>query len=145
MTSPLSPTPPRRASRPGGFTRHRGRPGRQGTRLPARPGLRHRPSLRLWHDGNRHIEWFLEYDFGTEVLAKRAGKLAGYAALAQATGITTPLLVWLPTSRREVATGRMPAGASADTLEEHRHRSPDQGSFHWRACVFSLTLPVPWC
>lgn len=43
----------------------------------------------------------------------------------------------------EVATGRMPAGASADTLEEHRHRSPDKGGFHWRAYVFSLTPPVP--
>ncbi|XVS65512.1 replication-relaxation family protein [Actinosynnema sp. CA-299493] len=58
-----------------------------------------------WHDGDRRIEWFLEYDFGTEALTKLAGKLTGYAALAQSTGITTPLLVWLPTSRRE-ATAR---------------------------------------
>ena len=58
-----------------------------------------------WQQDDRQIEWFLEYDFGTEVLSKVAGKLAGYAALAQATGITTPLLVWLPTSRRE-ATAR---------------------------------------
>lgn len=60
-----------------------------------------------WRDGDRQIEWFLEYDFGTEVLAKLAGKLAGYAALAQATGITTPLLVWLPTSRREATARRL--------------------------------------
>ncbi len=58
-----------------------------------------------WRDGGQQVEWFLEYDFGTEALAKLAGKLAGYAALAQATGITTPLLVWLPASRRE-ATAR---------------------------------------
>src|SRR5207253_1270119 len=32
--------------------------------------------------------------------------LAGYAALAEATGITTPLLVWLPTSRREATARR---------------------------------------
>lgn len=55
----------------------------------------------------REIEFFLEYDFGTEVLAKLAGKLAGYHALAQSTGITTPVLVWLPTSRREAAARRV--------------------------------------
>ncbi|WP_418156069.1 replication-relaxation family protein [Actinoalloteichus caeruleus] len=60
-----------------------------------------------WQHGGRHIEWFLEYDFGTEVLAKLAGKLAGYAALAEATGITTPVLVWLPTSRREATARRV--------------------------------------
>jgi len=58
-----------------------------------------------WTACGDEIEFFLEYDFGTELLAKLAGKLAGYAALAAATGITTPLLVWLPTSRRE-ATAR---------------------------------------
>ncbi|GGU39635.1 replication-relaxation family protein [Lentzea flava] len=59
-----------------------------------------------WRDGDRQLEWFLEFDFGTEVLSKLAGKLAGYAALAQASGITTPLLIWLPTSRREAAARR---------------------------------------
>jgi hypothetical protein len=61
--------------------------------------------------GDRQVEWFLEYDFGTEPLSKVAGKLAGYDALAQATGITTPLLVWLPTSRREAAARRLLAKA----------------------------------
>ena len=55
----------------------------------------------------REIEFFLEYDFGTEALAKLAGKLTGYAALAQATGITTPVLVWLPTTRREATARRL--------------------------------------
>jgi len=64
-----------------------------------------------WHDGDRQVEWFLEYDFGTEALATLAGKLTGYAALAQATGITTPLLVWLPTSRREATARRLLARA----------------------------------
>ncbi|GAB3901404.1 replication-relaxation family protein [Kibdelosporangium lantanae] len=49
------------------------------------------------------VEFFLEYDFGTEVLTKLAHKLVGYAALAETSGITTPLLVWLPTARREAA------------------------------------------
>ncbi|KOX19279.1 hypothetical protein ADK67_33845 [Saccharothrix sp. NRRL B-16348] len=60
-----------------------------------------------WTTHGTEIEFFLEYDFGTEVLAKLTGKLAGYAALAHATGITTPLLVWLPTSRREATTRRL--------------------------------------
>ncbi|MDU0295181.1 replication-relaxation family protein, partial [Saccharothrix longispora] len=72
-----------------------------------------------WQHGGQRIEWFLEYDFGTEALAKLAGKLTGYAALAQATGITTPLLVWLPTSRRE-ATGRRLLARARHELEDPR-------------------------
>ncbi|NQE91713.1 replication-relaxation family protein [Nocardia terpenica] len=49
------------------------------------------------------VEFFLEYDCGTESLTQVCGKLAGYANLATATGITTPLLLWLPTSGREAA------------------------------------------
>jgi hypothetical protein len=60
-----------------------------------------------WSAHGQQIEFFLEYDFGTEVLAKLTGKLTGYAALAQATGITTPLLIWLPTSRREATARRL--------------------------------------
>jgi hypothetical protein len=59
-----------------------------------------------WRHHDREIEFFLEYDFGTEALGKLAGKLSGYAALADATGITTPVLVWLPTARREAAARR---------------------------------------
>jgi hypothetical protein len=59
-----------------------------------------------WRRHDREIEFFLEYDFGTEALAKLAGKLSGYAALADATGITTPVLVWVPTARREAAARR---------------------------------------
>jgi hypothetical protein len=48
------------------------------------------------------FEFFLEYDLATERPAARlAAKLTGYADLAAATGIITPLLIWLPTTRRE--------------------------------------------
>lgn len=48
------------------------------------------------------LEFFLEFDLGTERPATRLGtKLAGYGELAAATGITTPVLFWLPTARRE--------------------------------------------
>jgi hypothetical protein len=60
-----------------------------------------------WTRQGREIEFFLEYDFGTEALAKLAGKLAGYAELAESTRITTPVLVWLPTARREAAARRL--------------------------------------
>jgi hypothetical protein len=49
----------------------------------------------------RGLEFFLEYDTGSEPLTRLAHKLPGYAALAASTGITTPLLIWLPTARRE--------------------------------------------
>lgn len=86
------------------------------------------------------IEFFLEFDLGTETLAKVAGKLAGYARLAAATAITTPVLVWLPTTLREAAARRLlirthreldqPAAvpvatAAADLLNPHpAHPSP---------------------
>lgn len=56
-----------------------------------------------WHAHGREIEFFLEYDLGTESLDKLASKLRGYAELAAATAITTPLLIWLPTAFREAA------------------------------------------
>lgn len=57
------------------------------------------------------LEWFLEYDCGTEPLAKVARKVERYAHLASATRITTPLLVWLPTARREAGARRALAAA----------------------------------
>lgn len=60
-----------------------------------------------WTSHGTEIEFFLEYDFGTEALPKLAGKLTGYHELAQATGITTPLLIWVPTSRREATARRL--------------------------------------
>ena len=49
------------------------------------------------------VDFFLEYDTGTEPLTRVTAKLAGYAALAARTGITTPVLFWLPSAGREAA------------------------------------------
>jgi len=49
------------------------------------------------------VDFFVEYDTGTEPLSRVVAKLAGYAALAARTGITTPVLFWLPGPRREAA------------------------------------------
>ncbi|MCX2948963.1 replication-relaxation family protein [Lentzea sp. NEAU-D7] len=53
--------------------------------------------------GGSHAEFFLEFDLGTEPLTKVAAKLVGYSALAESTGISTPLLLWFPTARREAS------------------------------------------
>ncbi|MEZ7127728.1 replication-relaxation family protein [Nonomuraea sp. AD125B] len=47
------------------------------------------------------IDFFLEHDTGTEPLSRVLAKLDGYAALAEATGISTPVLFWLPNPTRE--------------------------------------------
>jgi len=54
-----------------------------------------------WLEAGREVEFFLEYDFGTEPLARVAGKLADYHLLAEATSLVTPVLFWFPTPERE--------------------------------------------
>jgi hypothetical protein len=75
-----------------------------------------------WHepapDGSTaSTDFFLEYDTGTEDLPRVLGKLTGYRMLAARTGITTPVLFWLPGPRREQAFRRhlaaQPAGVTA--------------------------------
>ncbi|MET8846010.1 replication-relaxation family protein [Amycolatopsis sp. NPDC004625] len=55
-----------------------------------------------WRGCAGELEFFLEYDTGSESLTKVARKLLAYARLADSTGIATPVLLWFPTSRREV-------------------------------------------
>jgi hypothetical protein len=54
-----------------------------------------------WREGDREVDFFLEYDRGTEPLDRLAAKLAAYGELAGATQIPTPVLFWLPSSGRE--------------------------------------------
>ncbi|UOX88416.1 replication-relaxation family protein [Amycolatopsis sp. FBCC-B4732] len=56
-----------------------------------------------WRSATGELEFFLEYDTGSESLTKLARKLLAYARLADSTGIATPVLFWLPTSRREAS------------------------------------------
>jgi hypothetical protein len=60
-----------------------------------------------WAAASRHVEFFLEFDLGTEALPRLARKLAGYAKLAETTGIVTPLLFWLPSAAREAGARRI--------------------------------------
>jgi hypothetical protein len=54
-----------------------------------------------WRDGDVWCEFFLEYDTGTEPLHRLVGKLAGYAELAYAADVCSPVLFWLLTPGRE--------------------------------------------
>ena len=66
-----------------------------------------------WREGPAELDFFLELDRGTEPLARLAAKLPGYADLARLTGVTTWLLVWLPTPSREAAARRALAATPA--------------------------------
>ncbi len=54
-----------------------------------------------WRDHGREVDFFFEYDLGTETLDRLGAKLSSYRDLAVASEINTPLLFWLPTSGRE--------------------------------------------
>jgi hypothetical protein len=56
-----------------------------------------------WQEANREVDFFLEFDRGTEPLERLAAKLVAYQQLADATRIATPLLFWLPSSGREAS------------------------------------------
>jgi hypothetical protein len=104
-----------------------------------------------WTEAGITVEFFLEYDTGTETISRVAGKLNGYADLATASGIQTPLLLTLPNPRREAeihrafgtppisvatAAGRVtdPAGAVWLIVGGHseRLRLAELGSAHGR-------------
>lgn len=66
------------------------------------------------------VEFFLEYDLATESLDKLARKLLDYDQLAVATRITTPVLVWLPSTKREATARRSLATAWHNLADPHR-------------------------
>ncbi|MEV4105581.1 replication-relaxation family protein [Nonomuraea sp. NPDC049649] len=54
-----------------------------------------------WTENGSTLDFFLEYDTGTETFDRVLAKLSGYATLTAATGITTPLLFLTSSARRE--------------------------------------------
>jgi hypothetical protein len=54
-----------------------------------------------WHDQDGEVDFFLEYDTGTEPLDRLLAKVHAYTELATATDIDTPVLFWLPGPGRE--------------------------------------------
>jgi hypothetical protein len=79
-----------------------------------------------WREHQQRVDFFLEYDRATEPVPRLAGKLAGYLELAHASGIATPLLLWLPTPTRETAARRALAGSSLPvaTATPHPDHTP---------------------
>ena len=73
----------------------------------------------VWADGGREIAFMLEYDTGSEHLAQLAGKLDGYARLADVMSRyheRLPLLVFCFLTPRREQTGRRALAASTDSL-----------------------------
>ena len=60
-----------------------------------------------WREAGRRVEFFLEYDTGSESLGRLVAKLAGYADLATAGGPSLPVLFWLPSAAREAHLQRL--------------------------------------
>lgn len=73
-----------------------------------------------WHAHGRHVQFWLEYDTGTEPLHRVAAKLDDYAHLAD-TPRAFPVLIWLPTALREthlhahLARAGIPSGVAVAT------------------------------
>jgi len=63
-----------------------------------------------WQEAGREVDFFLEYDRGTEPLERLSSKLHGYGELADATGIPTPVLLWLYSAGREASVREALAG-----------------------------------
>jgi hypothetical protein len=78
-----------------------------------------------WREHHRRVDFFLEYDRGSEAPHRLAGKLTGYLQLVDASGISTPVLVWLPTPTRERTIRHALAGTSlqvATATPDPNHR-----------------------
>ncbi|PZG45894.1 hypothetical protein C1I98_15055 [Spongiactinospora gelatinilytica] len=74
------------------------------TRCAAQWGKHARPdAYARWTENGRTIDFFLEYDTGTETLDRVAGKLHDYATLTTVTGITTPVLFLTTAQGREAS------------------------------------------
>ena len=66
-----------------------------------------------WREGEAWCEFFLEYDTGTEPQHRLLAKLTGYADLAEAADVSSPVLFWLPGPGREENLHRLLADAAA--------------------------------
>lgn len=63
-----------------------------------------------WHTPDRRCGFAVEYDTGSETLARVTAKLDDYAELADVLGHPIPVLFWLPTTTRETALHRQLRG-----------------------------------
>jgi hypothetical protein len=99
-----------------------------------------------WAEADTHVDFFLEYDTGTEPLAKVARKLRGYAELAAADKVTTPVLIYTRSPSREANLHRHLTGTPvpvATTNTDTAARSTLQGPSGpiWRPAGHPLGSP----
>jgi hypothetical protein len=111
----------------------------------------------IWHTtaGGR-LGFAVEYDTGTEALARVAAKLADYTDLAVAAGQVLPVLFWLPSTAREAALLRLfdpaaltgaaagPAGGLlvATAAAEHAVVAGGPGGRVWRPATAAGPRPA---
>jgi hypothetical protein len=82
----------------------------------------------VWHTVRRAVPFWLEMDLGTEVLARVAGKLTGYAHLGPS--LAYSVLFWLPTITREanlhahLARTGIPGGLTVATASDDASGGP---------------------
>ncbi|WP_317985750.1 replication-relaxation family protein [Streptomyces sp. 5-10] len=94
-----------------------------------------------WREDGLEVDFFLEHDTGTEPLTKVAAKLAGYATLAEATGVSTPVLFWLPSTAREtnlraaIAPPEVPVATAVHTPAIRTRGGEYTGELFKRACA----------
>ncbi|MFF3911041.1 replication-relaxation family protein [Streptomyces sp. NPDC001848] len=67
-----------------------------------------------WHDGDQLLPFFLEYDTGSQPLARVEAKLAGYAAFATSANARPALLIHTRTTSRDQAIRRRLAAPARD-------------------------------
>jgi hypothetical protein len=101
-----------------------------------------------WKDHGREVDFFLEYDCGTEPTDRLAAKLLAYHELAEATRIPTPVLLWLPSLGRE-ASVRQTLATTGRWSHDHAHvlfvvATATPGLGHSPAEAAWLTLDRTW-
>jgi hypothetical protein len=81
----------------------------------------------VWREGEVRLPFLLEYDNGTETLARLAAKLDGYRDLAKAAGHPNWVLFSFPSPRRELGASRALAGHGVPvaTASRSTDSSPD--------------------
>ncbi|MEV6611700.1 replication-relaxation family protein [Kutzneria sp. NPDC051319] len=80
---------------------------------------RRRDAYGRWRIGGVELEFFLDFDFGTENLRALASKLRGYGNLATTTAIATPVLLRFASPGREATARRALEDALAQLDRPH--------------------------
>ncbi|KDA41067.1 hypothetical protein E0F15_01425 [Frankia sp. B2] len=100
----------------------------------------------VWVAGLRRLDVMIEVDRGTEPLTRVLGKLPAYSRLAESSGIVTPLLIWLPSARRETnlraALRTSPPGVTVITAAPGPLTAPDADDDDDLAPTRAVWLPL---